>query len=184
MARFCAQCGARLDDGARFCSKCGAEAKDAPSGASIPEGDGVDEALRSLGGVADAKEPRGASDETMVVGPEATAVSHGFREGFPAWGRAAWLSRVAKLGHAPLRHERGLGPLRRAAAHRPQRDLRAPWPRLQGRVAPRVLPEQVLVPRALLCRLIDHKAWRSGNSDTSPEFASCLANYQDHRTHG
>lgn len=78
MARFCAQCGARLDDGARFCSKCGAEAKDAPSGASIPEGDGVDEALRSLGGVADAKEPRGASDETMVVGPEATAVSQGF----------------------------------------------------------------------------------------------------------
>lgn len=78
MARFCAQCGARLDDGARFCSKCGAEAKDAPSGASIPEGDGVDEALRPLGGVADDKEPRGASDETMVVGPEATAVSQGF----------------------------------------------------------------------------------------------------------
>jgi hypothetical protein len=31
--------------------------------------------------------------------------------------------------------------------------------------------------------IIDHKAWRSGNSDTSPEFAECLANYQDHRTH-
>lgn len=31
--------------------------------------------------------------------------------------------------------------------------------------------------------IIDHKAWRSGNSDTSPEFASYLANYQDHRTH-
>ena len=32
-------------------------------------------------------------------------------------------------------------------------------------------------------QIIDHKAWRSGNSDTSPEFASYLANYQDHRTH-
>jgi N-acetyl-anhydromuramyl-L-alanine amidase AmpD len=32
--------------------------------------------------------------------------------------------------------------------------------------------------------IIDHKAWRSGNSDTSPEFAGYLANYQDHRTHG
>lgn len=31
--------------------------------------------------------------------------------------------------------------------------------------------------------IIDHKAWRSGNSDTSPEFAQYLANYQDHRTH-
>lgn len=31
--------------------------------------------------------------------------------------------------------------------------------------------------------IIDHKAWRSGNSDTSPEFAEYLANYQDHRTH-
>lgn len=32
-------------------------------------------------------------------------------------------------------------------------------------------------------QIIDHKAWRSGNSDTSQEFASYLANYQDHRTH-
>lgn len=32
-------------------------------------------------------------------------------------------------------------------------------------------------------QIIDHKAWRSGNSDTSKEFASYLANYQDHRTH-
>ena len=32
-------------------------------------------------------------------------------------------------------------------------------------------------------QIIDHKAWRSGNSDTSPEFAEYLANYQDHRTH-
>ena len=32
-------------------------------------------------------------------------------------------------------------------------------------------------------QIIDHKAWRSGNSDTSPEFAPYLANYQDHRTH-
>ena len=31
--------------------------------------------------------------------------------------------------------------------------------------------------------IIDHKGWRSGNSDTSPEFAEYLANYQDHRTH-
>ena len=32
-------------------------------------------------------------------------------------------------------------------------------------------------------KIIDHKAWRSGNSDTSDEFAEYLANYQDHRTH-
>lgn len=32
-------------------------------------------------------------------------------------------------------------------------------------------------------QIIDHKAWRSGNSDTSAEFAKYLANYQDHRTH-
>ena len=32
-------------------------------------------------------------------------------------------------------------------------------------------------------QIIDHKAWRSGNSDTSREFADYLANYQDHRTH-
>ena len=31
--------------------------------------------------------------------------------------------------------------------------------------------------------ITDHKAWRSGNSDTSPEFAGYLANYIDHRTH-
>ena len=31
--------------------------------------------------------------------------------------------------------------------------------------------------------IIDHKAWRSGNSDTSPEFAEYLGNYQNHRTH-
>ena len=31
--------------------------------------------------------------------------------------------------------------------------------------------------------IIDHKAWRSGNSDTSPEFAQYLENYKDHRTH-
>ena len=31
--------------------------------------------------------------------------------------------------------------------------------------------------------IIDHKMWRSGNSDTSPEFAGYLANYMDHRTH-
>lgn len=33
------------------------------------------------------------------------------------------------------------------------------------------------------CPIIDHKAWRSTNSDTSPEFASYLTKYQDHRTH-
>ena len=33
------------------------------------------------------------------------------------------------------------------------------------------------------CQIIDHKAWRSGNSDTSAEFAEHLANYQDHGTH-
>ena len=32
-------------------------------------------------------------------------------------------------------------------------------------------------------KIIDHKAWRSGNSDTSEEFADYLKNYQDHRTH-
>lgn len=31
--------------------------------------------------------------------------------------------------------------------------------------------------------IIDHKAWRAGNSDTNPEFAGYLANYQDHRSH-
>ena len=31
--------------------------------------------------------------------------------------------------------------------------------------------------------IIDHKAWRTGNSDTSPEFADYLANYEGHRTH-
>ena len=31
--------------------------------------------------------------------------------------------------------------------------------------------------------IIDHKAWRSGNSDTSPEFADYLARYQATRTH-
>ena len=31
--------------------------------------------------------------------------------------------------------------------------------------------------------IIDHKAWRLGNSDTSPEFSNYLYNYQDHRTH-
>lgn len=31
--------------------------------------------------------------------------------------------------------------------------------------------------------IIDHKAWRTGNSDTSPEFATYLTNYQTHRTH-
>lgn len=31
--------------------------------------------------------------------------------------------------------------------------------------------------------IIDHKEWRSSNSDTSPEFASYFANYKDHRTH-
>ena len=32
-------------------------------------------------------------------------------------------------------------------------------------------------------QIIDHKEWRTGNSDTSPEFAPYLANYQAHRTH-
>lgn len=32
-------------------------------------------------------------------------------------------------------------------------------------------------------KIIDHKMWRSGNSDTSEEFAEYLKNYQDHRTH-
>lgn len=32
-------------------------------------------------------------------------------------------------------------------------------------------------------QIIDHKAWRSGNSDTSSEFAAYLANYQTTRTH-
>ena len=31
--------------------------------------------------------------------------------------------------------------------------------------------------------IIDHKAWRSGNSDTSPEYAGYLANYQATRHH-
>ena len=31
--------------------------------------------------------------------------------------------------------------------------------------------------------IIDHKMWRSGNSDTSAEFATYLVNYRDHRTH-
>ena len=31
--------------------------------------------------------------------------------------------------------------------------------------------------------IIDHKAWRTGNSDTSAEFATYLANYQQYRTH-
>lgn len=31
--------------------------------------------------------------------------------------------------------------------------------------------------------IIDHKEWRSGNSDTSAEFAEYLLNYKDHRTH-
>lgn len=31
--------------------------------------------------------------------------------------------------------------------------------------------------------IIDHKAWRTGNSDTSPEFAQYLANYQNSRNH-
>ncbi len=31
--------------------------------------------------------------------------------------------------------------------------------------------------------IIDHKAWRTGNSDTSPEFADYLANYQSFRAH-
>ena len=32
-------------------------------------------------------------------------------------------------------------------------------------------------------KIIDHKAWRSGNSDTSEEFAKYLKNYQDHRSY-
>lgn len=32
-------------------------------------------------------------------------------------------------------------------------------------------------------KIIDHKAWRSGNSDMSPEFAAYLDNYQKTRTH-
>ena len=32
-------------------------------------------------------------------------------------------------------------------------------------------------------RIIDHKGWRTGNSDTSPEFAAYLANYQAKGTH-
>lgn len=31
--------------------------------------------------------------------------------------------------------------------------------------------------------IIDHKMWRSGNSDTSAAFAGYLANYRNHRTH-
>ncbi len=31
--------------------------------------------------------------------------------------------------------------------------------------------------------IIDHKAWRASNSDTSAEFAGYLASYQDHRAH-
>lgn len=31
--------------------------------------------------------------------------------------------------------------------------------------------------------ITDHKAWRSGNSDTSAEFSTYLANYQAIRTH-
>lgn len=31
--------------------------------------------------------------------------------------------------------------------------------------------------------IIDHKAWRSGNSDTSPEFAGYLSSYQSARSH-
>ncbi len=31
--------------------------------------------------------------------------------------------------------------------------------------------------------IVDHKAWRPGNSDTSPEFAGHLANYQAYRRH-
>jgi hypothetical protein len=31
--------------------------------------------------------------------------------------------------------------------------------------------------------IIDHKAWRSGNSDTSPEFSEYLYSYQAHRSH-
>lgn len=32
-------------------------------------------------------------------------------------------------------------------------------------------------------QITDHKAWRSGNSDTSAEFAGYLANYQTYRNH-
>lgn len=32
-------------------------------------------------------------------------------------------------------------------------------------------------------QIIDHKAWRTGNSDTSPEFADYLASYQEKRVH-
>lgn len=32
-------------------------------------------------------------------------------------------------------------------------------------------------------KIIDHKMWRTGNSDTSSEFARYLANYQSHNTH-
>ncbi|MBQ9043876.1 MAG: N-acetylmuramoyl-L-alanine amidase [Eggerthellaceae bacterium] len=32
-------------------------------------------------------------------------------------------------------------------------------------------------------QIIDHKDWRTGNSDTSEEFAGYLANLKDHRTH-
>lgn len=32
-------------------------------------------------------------------------------------------------------------------------------------------------------QITDHKAWRSGNSDTSPEFAGYFANYQAYRVH-
>ena len=31
--------------------------------------------------------------------------------------------------------------------------------------------------------IIDHKAWRAGNSDTSPEFADYLVNYQNYRSY-
>ena len=31
--------------------------------------------------------------------------------------------------------------------------------------------------------IIDHKAWRSGNSDTSAEFAGYYENYRTYRTH-
>ena len=33
------------------------------------------------------------------------------------------------------------------------------------------------------CEVIDHKMWRTGNSDTSEEFAEYLENYQDHRSY-
>ena len=54
-------------------------------------------------------------------------------------------------------------------------------------------PEQLAAVDALIAyidayygfesQIIDHKAWRSGNSDTSPEFAGYLANYQAHSVH-